>query len=811
MSERKKDLLVMAGMLLLLILFYSRILFTDKIIRAPDIINEFFWNVKAYRDMPLLDILRLNLHPAWSMFVNSGTSDGGGSVSMQFLFLRNLLLHLIPVPANIAWLIVVHFFIGAAGVYAYCRLIGTSRSAALFGAMVFALSPENASLINAGHVMKIVTISFAPWAFYCFEKGFRTRRTFWFMATAMVLAYQFFNTHWQIAFYTCLCLGVYTLFRSLSILADREERLLLPAQRLLGVNLVVLFFFLSSVSMSLLPLADWSKDTNRGIHSGSNQGKGGLEREEAMSWSLPPEETAAFVIPGFFGFSRQEAGPNPDNIPSYYWGRMVFTQTLSYMGLLPWLLVPLPLIFRRDKYTWLLVIGIAGGLLFSMGKYTPFYNLLYDYFPGINRFRVPKMMMFIPVMALGVLAARGIDILMDPGIRAERSFRRYLAGVVALPVMLLLFLGLLQIGKTTWIQMFIESLAQPTRYEQGMQLIAQRWNNLMLETGITAMLAAMCAGAIVLSDRMKARTWLLPCVLIMLYAGDVWRVNDKFMFLVDAPTKGRSSKTEVMGYIARDSSQYRTQPMDGSDPMHYASNMIPVMFTSNPVQQQRWQEFLDNFSLNSAMPDILNVKYLVFSNEQYAKEKSQLSGKFIPVFQSPDGLQLVLENREVMPKAWLVPSVLNAPQPQQALAIMQNPQFNPGKLAVVEVAPPLQLAELGSASTAGAGNVLISRYEGEQIDLSVNNAANALLVLGEKYYRGWKATVDGKPAVIQRVNYILRGVYLTPGSHKVEFSFAPLPFKIGKYLTLTSFALFAGMLIREWLFRRKAVKSESLP
>ena len=73
---------------------------------------------------------------------------------------------------------------------------------------------------------------------------------------------------------------------------------------------------------------------------------------------------------------------------------------------------------------------------------------------------------------------------------------------------------------------------------------------------------------------------------------------------------------------------------------------------------------------------------------------------------------------------------------------------------------------------------------------------------------GWKATVDDKSVDIQRVNYILRGVYLTPGTHKVEFRFDPLPFKIGKYLTLASFALFAGMLIREWRLRRKMVPCE---
>jgi uncharacterized membrane protein YfhO len=97
----------------------------------------------------------------------------------------------------------------------------------------------------------------------------------------------------------------------------------------------------------------------------------------------------------------------------------------------------------------------------------------------------------------------------------------------------------------------------------------------------------------------------------------------------------------------------------------------------------------------------------------------------------------------------------------------------------------------------------ISVYDGQRIIVNSENQVNALLVLGEKYYRGWKATVDGKPAAIYPVNHILRGVYLIPGTHRVEFVFDPLPFRIGKWFTLSSFAVYAIFLGRElWLKKR---------
>ena len=39
----------------------------------------------------------------------------------------------------------------------------------------------------------------------------------------------------------------------------------------------------------------------------------------------------------------------------------------------------------------------------------------------------------------------------------------------------------------------------------------------------------------------------------------------------------------------------------------------------------------------------------------------------------------------------------------------------------------------------------------------------------------------------------------------MEFVFDPMPFKIGKYLTLASFAIFAAALVREFLMRRRRV------
>ena len=807
MTEKKKDWLFLALLLVILILCFSKILFTGKIVRAPDILNEFYWGVKSYADISWSRLFQTNLSSAgWSQYINAGFTNEGGMASQQFLLFQKLIFKLFPAPASVAWYMIFHLFIGGTGMYCLCRLIGTGRPAALLAGAIFALAPENATLINAGHVMKIATISIAPWAFYFLEKSFQTRRVIFFLTTGFVLAFQFFHTHWQIAYYTCLCIGVYAIIRSLGILRAEGTKEVSSMLKLAGLNLVTMLFFLSTVAISLLPLANWSTDTTRGIGSGANMGKGGLVKEEAMSWSLPPEELLTFAIPGFFGFSRQEAGENPGNILAYYWGRMNFTQTSDYMGLLPWLLIPLPLLFRRDRYTWLALAGLAGGILFSMGKYTPFYQLLFEYFPGIDHFRVPKMMMFIPVMGLAVLAARGMDLLLDPGTRNSLKFRRYLYCLLSLPLCIGALLGVELIWQSRWLSLAGELLSQPTRYQQGGALLAlQRWNNLVVETGIAAFIAASYAIAIYSFQRKWLTATLFPLVLLGLFVADVGRVNAKFLFLVDVPVKTKGQKTPAMEYLLTQSSnQYRVLLMNGTDPMHYATNRIPVMFTSNPVQQQRWQDFLDAFRFPSPMPDMVNLKYLVYEPQQYEQDKGALGEKYVPVFRSPDGKEIVLENRSVLPKGWLVQATAVIQDPNQTLAVMQNPAFDPRNVALVESVPPIPMSAPNTAPGGDPGNVKVKRYESEFISLDAAPVRNSLLVLGEKYYRGWRASVDGKETKIHPVNHILRGVYLPPGTHEVEFVFDPLPFKIGKWLTLASFAFFAAMLGREmWIRRNK--------
>ena len=63
-------------------------------------------------------------------------------------------------------------------------------------------------------------------------------------------------------------------------------------------------------------------------------------------------------------------------------------------------------------------------------------------------------------------------------------------------------------------------------------------------------------------------------------------------------------------------------------------------------------------------------------------------------------------------------------------------------------------------------------YAPNKIVYSADCKGNQFAVFSEIYYPdGWKAFVDGKEVDIVKTNYLLRGLELSSGKHKIEFKF----------------------------------------
>jgi hypothetical protein len=395
---------------------------------------------------------------------------------------------------------------------------------------------------------------------------------------------------------------------------------------------------------------------------------------------------------------------------------------------------------------------------------------------------------------------RGVDILLADVDR--KKLRWWIGGTVLFVALLWLSRLYTGIFGGSIVSLAADYIAAPSRYQSGSELVEERYAHIVRATGTAAIIAsvylAVCYG--------WYRRWLSGSValilLLILFVGDLWQVNRNFFVLTDSPQSDKKiAKNDVVRFLEARIGTYRMQPLGGESATYYSDYGLANLSAYVTVSEKRYREFLEAFSLIGKMPDLMNLKYIVMPAADYQGQQKELNEKYAAVFVAADGT-VVLENRTVLPKAWLVPFAVSLPDPRQRLMAMNDARFDPARVAIVESAPPLPLVPSVNGMSPGAARVDV--YQANRITVNASASQNSVLVLGEKYYNWWYATIDGKKTEIVPVNHVLRGVYLTPGTHTVEFTFDPLPFKVGKWLTLSSMFLFAVLLGRElWLRRRR--------
>ena len=132
------------------------------------------------------------------------------------------------------------------------------------------------------------------------------------------------------------------------------------------------------------------------------------------------------------------------------------------------------------------------------------------------------------------------------------------------------------------------------------------------------------------------------------------------------------------------------------------------------------------------------------------------------------------------------------------LKLLADKNFDPQQTVLVST--PLPTA--ADSTNENSGTVNFKSYKPADIVFDAKSGMASVLLLNDKYDANWHVSVDGKPAELLRCNFIMRGVYLPPGSHTVEFRFT-LPNK-PLYVTLAAMGvglLLLGLLI--FLERRK--------
>jgi len=144
----------------------------------------------------------------------------------------------------------------------------------------------------------------------------------------------------------------------------------------------------------------------------------------------------------------------------------------------------------------------------------------------------------------------------------------------------------------------------------------------------------------------------------------------------------------------------------------------------------------------------------------------------------------VYENECALPRAYLVSNYIITQNEEESLYVIRDNIPNLRHSVVLEGGIP---SFPSGMETENPGQVRITKYHINEVELHVEAEMRSLLILTDSYYPGWNAFVDGVKKPVWRANSLFRAVEVTAGEHLVEFKYQPASFYWG--ISISAFTL----------------------
>jgi len=271
-----------------------------------------------------------------------------------------------------------------------------------------------------GHVTKLTSLWVFPIIFlllFNFQKRIKWLEIFLliFFMDAMFLGW-----HVQIIFYiffaVMICF-IYFFFRYLRI---KDKLLTKQLVKSLAVFILAVVIGLLIQSDNLTQIYEYTPFSTRGTESILEKETGPTKQSEsdfyqyATNWSFSPGEVFTFIIPSYYGFGKSTyQGPLSQNQPvevNTYFGQMPFVDVAMYMGVIVFFLALFSMIvnWKNPMVRFFTILSVIA-LLISFGRTFPLvYDLMFNYFPFFDKFRVPSMILVLVQLSFPILAGLGL-------------------------------------------------------------------------------------------------------------------------------------------------------------------------------------------------------------------------------------------------------------------------------------------------------------------------------------------------------------------------------------------------------------------
>jgi hypothetical protein len=760
---------------LLILVFFHPLVF-GKVFLSPDSVAPAGFAKYA------MDVLQTkHVYALWNPYHFLGMPTFGSLAFVPYVYPLDAVFGFLNVDLHfpdLTWLLV-HYLLIAIAMVALLKSLGVGGDAAVLGAATFALTPNLVAVGAFGHGSQIMTAAWLPVLLLLFDRFARRGSLLALAGFALAAALQLLRGHVQIVFYSWMAIGLYALF--LAVQAARSPR---PEERAglwrpLAGLVVGLGLGFGISAFLYLPVHEYAKLSIRSAGEGSGAGF-----EYATSWSFHPAEMLTFLIPSMFGFGGQT-----------YWGTMPFTDYPNYMGIIPLALAIYGAKRARNgmRVYWITLAGFA--LLIAFGKHLkPLYSLLYSYLPYFNKFRVPVMILVLVQLAVAALAALGLEAALrapegspsssaakGPATGRARAKAKSGEDPGALWMRAAIFAGAGAVGVVVLLQLLgpsLTAIASKAREYMNPNLARTALDMATVDTLKSGIILAAGFAVIAFQRRGKLSRTAAVLLIVGLTAADLWVVDRK---IIDPMLGSKNqyadnfTETPEITFLKKDPTEFRVLPLRFDDSRLAAFGIASVL-GYHPAKPRLYQAFMDTVGIpNFRILRLLNVKYVL--TDGYFPDTTTT------VALRHDGPVKAYEVKGTLPRAFVVHRLHPTMDNSTALAFLRTATFfDPSAEALWTDPPPYPTF----SEPATPDSVTRIRYGMNESEYMVATAAPGLFVQVDQYDPDWTATIDGKPAAIHRVNYLMRGIEIPAGVHRVRLAYRPAALTAGLRLTAAS-------------------------
>jgi len=683
----------------------------------------------------------------------------------------------LPTDVAMTWGFIIHLFLAGLFTYGFLRAVAVGFYGALVGGVAYMLSGQVASFAAPGHDGKLYVSAILPLVLWMLTRGVRDGRAWAWGVLALAVGLGVLSPHPQLLQYLLLTSGAFALYLAFST-QDGGARLMrgVAVRRLAyALGAVVLGGAIGAIQyLPVREYVDWSPRA------------GGKGWEHAISYSMPPAELVNTYLPQFSGILENYWGRNGIHFHSEYLGAVVLVLAGAALGRTT----------RHRSFTWFWLGTFVVTLLWALGGFTPFYQLVYALVPGTKYFRAPSTILYVVTFATAVLAAVGTE----RALRREVGTRYAIGWAVAAAV-----IGLLA-AAGAWTNL-ATTVALPERYDA----VLANASNVVIGAWRSFLFVAIAVAVLFMRLRGRVSYQLAGWALAATVASDLWSVVRQYwrfsppaaeLYASDPAiefVKGQPEPGRVLTLPLDANMAYNDPMLRGAGLMYHDIRQVLGYHGNELGRYQRVYQTEGAFA-NPNFWQLYNVRYFLTNVAQVPiPGATRLVG---PVRDAAGSNVYLYRLPGDNPAAWVAPAIVKAPD-EVTLATILDPRFPVASTAIFDTSAAVRARTDLSAPPAPLPiEASVSRYDPGHVTLQLDAPAPAgsALIVSENYYPGWRATVDGRPATVGRANYTLIGVELPAGARNIDLTFHSEPYETGKVVTwialvLTAVLIAGGVLV----------------